>query len=472
MAVSESNRNGYGKGGQRVVILGGGSTGEAFAAALRKLDPAARITLVERELLGGECSYWGCMPSKALLRPTEILAAARLSPGVAEAITGGLDAERVFYHRDQVSEQLNDSPHEQWVADLEVELVRGVGRVVSPGVVEAGGREIAYDELVVATGTKAGIPPLPGLDAIEYWTNREATQTNEIPKSLIVLGGGVVGCELGQFFSRMGSDVTIVEMVDHLLPRSTPEAGELIQELFEEEGITVRVGAAGERVEPGGRGVRVHCARGEPVEAERLLITTGRTPNTDGLGLEQLEIEITSTGIIVDDRMYAGDNVWALGDVNGIALFTHAGKYQGRIAAVNIAGGDARADHRAIPAAAFTDPQVASVGVTSGEGLVSSTWKGTPRRATFERPRRATFTTLYADPERRVVVGAEAVGPEAAEWIGQLVLAVRAEVPVDVLRDTIQVYPTFSEAIFFAARDLPIPWEMAESAKSAVAGSV
>ncbi|MFQ5426020.1 MAG: dihydrolipoyl dehydrogenase family protein, partial [Gaiellales bacterium] len=389
--------------GKRVVILGGGSTGEAFAAALRKLDGAARITLVERELLGGECSYWACMPSKALLRPAEVLAAARLAPGASEAITGEIDAERVFYHRDQVSEGLDDSSQEKWVRGLDVEIVRAAGRVVRPGVVEAGGSELDYDELVVATGSDAAIPPLPGLGDVDYWTNREATQTREIPESLVVLGGGVVGCELGQFFARMGADVTIVEMAPQLLPRNSPRAGELMQELFEDEGMTIRVGAAADRVASAGQGVLVHLANGEAVEAQRLLVATGRRPNTDGLGLEQLDVKLTGSGVSVSDRMYAGDKVWAIGDVNGIALFTHAGKYQARVAAVNIAGGEAHADHRAVPGTAFTDPQVASVGVIAGDGVVSSTWTGTARRSAYERPRRATFTTLYADPERGVL---------------------------------------------------------------------
>lgn len=449
----------------RVVILGGGSTGEAFAATLRRLDKEVPITLVEKELLGGECSYWACMPSKALLRPAELIHAASIAPGAAEAITGKLDVDRVFWWRDQVTDGLDDKAQANWITDLGVDLVRGKGRIVRPGIVDVGGREIAYEHLAVATGSDAAVPTIDGLTDVPFWTNREATQTDEIPESLVVLGGGVVGAELGQFFNRLGSKVTIVELFSHLLSQQDPAAGHLLQELLEEEGIAVKVNTETTRVQYTDGTFRLFSDDEPIAEAERLLVATGRRPNSDGLGLEQVDVEITPKGIRVDDRMRAGDGVWAIGDVNGIALFTHAGKYQARIAAENIAGLDVRADHRAVPAVAFTDPQVASVGTTKGDGLVTSTWKvnATARASTYERPKRPGFLKLAADPQRRVLVGATAVGPESAEWIGQVTLAIKAEVPIEVLCDTIQPYPTFAEAIYFAARDLPI--EQLESAR-------
>ncbi|MCA1587015.1 MAG: NAD(P)/FAD-dependent oxidoreductase, partial [Acidobacteria bacterium] len=415
-------------------------------------------TLVEGELLGGECSYWACMPSKALLRPTEALAAARRAPGAAEAVTGALDAERVFWWRDQITGGL-DSSQEAWLAGLNVELVRGTGRVVRPGLVQVGDRDLPYDKLVIATGSSASFPPIPGLADTDFWTNREATTTREVPESLIVLGGGVVGSELAQFFNRLGSRVTVVQDIDHLLPRDDPDAGRLLQELLEEEGIEVRLSTLTQRVDRTDSEFRLHLPGGEVLAAERLLVATGRKPNVHDLGFEQLGLTISKRGIEVDEGLRAAENVWAIGDVTGIALFTHVGKYQARIAAQSIAGGDARADYRAVPAVAFTDPQIASVGTFDGEGLVSSTWKvsSTARASTYERPKRPGFLKVFADPERRVLVGAAAVGPEAGEWLRQLTLAIRAEVPVDVLRDTIQLYPTFSEAVFFAVRDLPLP---------------
>jgi pyruvate/2-oxoglutarate dehydrogenase complex dihydrolipoamide dehydrogenase (E3) component len=242
------------------------------------------------------------------------------------------------------------------------------------------------------------------------------------------------------------------------LPRDHSDAGRLIQELVEAEGIEVYLNTLTEAVERTPDGFRLHLPGGELLEAERLLVATGRRPNVDGLRLEDVGVRVGRTGIEVDDRLQAAEDVWAIGDVTGIALFTHLGKYQARVAAVNVAGGDARADYRAVPAVAFTDPQVASVGRTDGEGLVSASWEvnATSRSSTYERPKRRGFVTLFADPNRRTLVGAVAVGPEAGEWIGQITLAIRAEVPVDVLRSTIQPFPTFSEALFFAARDLPL----------------
>jgi pyruvate/2-oxoglutarate dehydrogenase complex dihydrolipoamide dehydrogenase (E3) component len=251
----------------------------------------------------------------------------------------------------------------------------------------------------------------------------------------------------------MGSKVTIVEHGPRLLGRVHDEAGDLLAEVFREEGIDVRTGASVEKVEPG---VRLTLSDGSTVEAERLLVATGRSLNTGDLGLEEIGCTIGPRGIEVDERLRAGENVWALGDVTGIALFTHVGKYQARVAAADIAGREAKADYRAIPAGIFTDPEVATVGRTDGTEDVSARWEltDTPRLSTYEKPKRNGFVRLFADPKARTLVGAIAVGPQAAEWLGQLTLAVRSATPVDVLLDTIQPYPTFSEAIFLALRDL------------------
>jgi pyruvate/2-oxoglutarate dehydrogenase complex dihydrolipoamide dehydrogenase (E3) component len=436
-----------------VVVLGGGSTGEAFAAALRRYDEEVPITLVERELVGGECTYWACMPSKTLLRSPEVVAAARRAPGAAEAVTGPLEPQRIFWWRDQVVENLDDSGHEQWLDERRIELVRGTGRVVEPGVVEADGRRVEYEKLVIATGSVPSVPPIEGLNEVEFWTSREATGAREVPESLLVLGAGAVGCELAQFFRRLGSRVVVLDVAERLLPRDDAEAAALLREQFEAEGIGLRLGVRIERVAPG---VRLELADGERLEAQHVLVATGRKAAVDGFGFEQLGLEISVRGIEVDERLRAAENVWAIGDVTGVAMFTHVGKYQGRVAAADVAGRGARADYRAIPAVAFTDPQVASAGRTAGEGLVESRWALPARASTYERPRRPGFVKLFADPAREVLVGAVAVGPEAGEWLQQLTLAIRAEVPVDVLRDTIQPYPTFSESVFFAARDLAV----------------
>ena len=439
----------------RVLVLGAGSAGEHFVGALRRLDPGVEIVVVERELAGGECSYYACLPTKTLLRPTEVLAAARTSPGAAEAVTGELDRARVYWWRDQVTDGRDDSWHADWLADQDAELVRGEARVSRPGAVAVGEREIGYGALVVATGSSPAVPPVQGIESVDFWTSRDAVWAGVVPESLVVLGGGPVGVELAQFFHRMGAEVTIVESHDRILSKLDPEAGTLLRQRFEEEGIDVRVEVQAERVEALDSGVRVHLTSGEVLEAERLLVATGRRPNVEGFGFEELGVEITPRGIVVDHRMRAADRVWAIGDAAGVALLTHVGKYQARVTAANIAGHEMTADYRAIPAAVFTDPQVASVGTTEGSGVVTASYRiEGGRLSTYERPRRPGLVKLAADPERRVLVGAVAIGPEAGEWLGQLTLAVRAEVPIDVLLDTIQPYPTFSEAIFNALREL------------------
>jgi pyruvate/2-oxoglutarate dehydrogenase complex dihydrolipoamide dehydrogenase (E3) component len=440
---------------RRVVVLGAGSSGEHFVSALRRLDADVEIAVVERALAGGECSYYACVPTKTLLRPTEVFASARFAPGAAEAITGHIDVERVRWWRDQVTDGRDDVWHAGWLTSQGAELVRGNARVVEAGLVAVGERQLEYDELVVATGSTPATPPIAGLDGVEYWTSREAVWASNVPASLIVLGGGPVGAELAQFFRRLGSDVTLVEHNEHLLARVDADAGRLLAQRLEEDGISVLVGARASSAEPSGTGTRVALASGESLDAERLLVATGRRPNIDGLGLEQLGVELTRRGVTVDERMRAADGVWAIGDAAGIGLLTHLGKYQARVAAANIVGRDVRADYRAIPAAVFTDPQVASVGSMDGEGVVSARYDIVGGRlSTYERPRRPGFVKLAASRERRVLVGATAVGPEAGEWLGQLTLAVRAEVPIDVLLDTIQPYPTFSEAIFSALLEL------------------
>ena len=437
---------------RHVVVLGGGATGEAFLGTLHRLDTDVRVTLVEHELVGGECSYWACIPSKTLLRSVEVAFRERQTPGVSSQV----DPLQVFKWRDEVAEK-DDTSQVEWVRKHGAEVVKGTARIVAPGRIDVDGQELAYDELMVATGSVPVMPPIEGLAEVGAWTSREGTSAEAVPESLIVIGGGAVGCELSQFYARAGSRVTLVQSGDYLLPRVARDAGELLASLFEEEGIDVRLNARAERVERSDRGVRLHLAGGQ-LEAANLLVATGRKPNVEGLGLENLDVTVGKTGIQVDDRLSAGTHVWAAGDVTGVALFTHVGKYQGRVAAANVAGHDRRADYRALPSAVFTDPQVASVGDTSGEGAISGKWDITrvSRTSTYQKPKRPGFVKVFANPARKVLVGAVAVGPEAGEWLGQLTLAIRAEIPVDILRDTIQPFPTFSEAIFFALRELDL----------------
>ncbi|HEY7003118.1 MAG TPA: NAD(P)/FAD-dependent oxidoreductase [Gaiellaceae bacterium] len=437
-----------------VVVLGGGVSGEAFIAALRRLDKDVRITLVENELVGGECSYWACIPSKTLLRPVDLANRAKDAHGVEATV----DPEQIFWWRDQNAGK-DDTSQVEWLSGLDTQVVRGKGTITEPGKLDVDGQELDWDELMVSTGSLPALPPIEGLDAVQAWTSRQGTSASEVPESLVVVGGGAVGCELAQFYARVGTRVTIVQSGDYLLPRVDRDAGDLLGERFEEGGIELCLNARATRVEGGpGSGYRLEIEGRAPLESTHLMIATGRKPNVEGFGLENVGVEVGRQGIAVDERLRAAEHVWAAGDVTGIALFTHLGKYQGRIAAANIAGRDLVADYRAVPSAIFTDPQVAAVGDTSGENAIVGKWsvEKVSRTSTFQDPKRPGFLKLFADPERKVLVGGVAVGPEAGEWIGQITLAVRAEVPVATIRDTIQAFPTFSEVVYFAARELDL----------------
>lgn len=436
------------------VVIGAGPPGEVVAGELA--DGGMSVAVCERELVGGECGYWACIPSKTLLRPGEAIAEARHAPGAREAVTGKLDSAAAFEWRDFQVNDYDDAGQAKWLEDKGVRIFRGNARIEGRGKVAVAEETIETERIVLATGSEPVIPPIEGLRALEgLWTNREATGAKEVPERLIILGGGPVGVEIGQAFARMGASVAIAEAEDRVLFKEAERAGELLGEALEAEGIELKLGAKATAAERRGDGYALSFEDGTELRGEKLLVATGRRARTEGLGLESAGIEPDEKGNVeVDERLRAGDAVWAVGDVTGTMLFTHLGKYQARVAAADILGRETRADYRAVPRVVFTDPQVAAVGEPGGERQGNTSLESVARTSTYTREydERPGFLTLFADGDR--LVGAVAVGPEAGEWLQQATLAIRAEVPIDTLRQVIQPYPTFSEAFVSALADL------------------
>jgi dihydrolipoamide dehydrogenase len=439
-----------------VVVLGAGPAGEVALSTLAKAGK--KLALVEAELIGGECTNWGCIPSKTLLRAAELRGAGAAGVGTPE-----LRWPELSDYRDYMVSDHDDSKRASAYEQRGITVVKERGAIVGPGRVETETRTLEADAIVVATGAEAAIPPIPGLTDVAYWTNREVTATKEIPESAVFIGGGVVAVELGQFLARFGCRVSIVQGPPQLADREEPRIGQLLAEVLREDGIQLHLGRRGVGVrEEAGQKV-VTLDDGTEARAAEVVVATGRRPRTRDIGLETMGIEPGPRGLEVDDRCRAGEGVWAIGDVTGRAMFTHVGKYQGRIAARDILGRPACADYRAVPRVIFTDPEVAAVGMSEAAardagldvGAASVDLPTTIARPyTYEREPRGVFGVVV-DRERQVLVGAWAAAPLAAEWIHAAVLAIRAEVPIGVLEDTIAQFPTFSEAYGAALRSLP-----------------
>jgi len=446
-----------------VIVIGAGPGGEV--AVSRLVAGGLRVALVERELIGGECAYWACIPSKTLLRPPEARAEAA---GAAGLSTPEQDWPALRDYRDYMIRHLDDAAQIDGYREQGATVIKAAARLTGRGPwrIEADGRQITTEHLVIATGSEALRPPIDGLDQVEVWTNREATTLREIPRRAVMIGGSAVGVELGQFLARMGSQVTIVQRGQRLLDREEHRLGELVADRLGKDGIDVRVGRQATAVRQEGDDTVVELDDGSRVHTDVMVLGAGRRPRTGDLGLDAVGIRANDRGALdVDEHCrVTDDGLWALGDVTGIALFTHVAQYQARVVADTILGTPRRADYTAIPRVVFAQPEIAAVGLTGEQAREQGINLATSEldlAASLARP--WTYETeptghlgLLADRERRILVGAWAIAPQAGEWIHQAALAIRAQIPIDTLLDQVAQFPTYSEAYLKATERLDL----------------
>ncbi len=447
-----------------VVVVGMGVGGEAVAGRLAEAGMA--VVGVDARLVGGECPYWGCVPSKMMIRAANALAEGRRIPALAgqAAVTPdyGPVAARI---RAEATDDWDDRVAVERFEAKGGRFVRGSARLDGPGRIRVNGAVLEAERgVVIATGTAPVIPPVPGLDRVDYWTNREAIEAKDVPASLVVLGGGTVGLELAQVFARFGATVTVVEARERLLPIEEPEAGALVGEVLEGEGIDVHTGTLARFADQDDAGVIVGLEDGSLVRAERLLVATGRRADLAALGVASVGVDERAPAIEVDERMRvrATERIWGVGDVTGVGAFTHVAVYQAEIAASDILGEDPPpADYRAVPRVTFTDPEVGSVGLdeAAARASITSVRVGVARtpssaRGWIHKLGNEGLVKLVEDADRGFLVGATSIGPSGGEVLGMLTLAVHAAVPTEQLRRMIYAYPTFHRTVEDALRDL------------------
>ena len=444
------------------IVIGMGVGGEEVAGRLA--EAGLDVVAIERKLVGGECPYWGCIPSKIMVRAGNSLAE-------AARVTGLAGGAKISPEWAPVAKRVRNATAD-WNDEIAVErhvgkgetFVRGDARIVGPDKVEVDGRTYsARRAVVLATGTEPAMPPIEGLADVGAWTNRDAIEAKEVPRSLLILGAGPIGLELGQVFHRFGSEVTFIELFDHALAFDEPEIGAAIGDVLGEEGIALHTGVSARRSRKVADGVEVEVSDGRSFRAEQLLVATGRKANLSELGLENIKLDPDARHIDVDEHMRAGERVWAVGDITGKGQFTHLAVYQGRIAAADILGQEHRpADYRAVPRVTFTDPESGSVGLTAQRAheaginvRVGITETKSSARGWIHGPgAEHGVIKLVADGDRGVLVGGSAMGPPAGEIVGFLTLAIKEKVPIENLRDLIYPYPTFVRGVEDALRQL------------------